>query len=74
VEDTVALAHARGDRARRRGLDAFAERVAVQEEAAQQHAAAIRVLLRLDARVTARAGSHPSQPPGARAPGGPSRG
>ena len=50
IEDQGALARLRAERAAERGLDAFAERCTVQEEAALQHAAALRVLLRLGGR------------------------
>jgi two-component system chemotaxis response regulator CheB len=50
LENAVELARARAEDARRRGLDGFAQRFTVQMETAQQHASAIRELLRLDGR------------------------
>ena len=47
LEDKIALAHVRAERAASRGLTAIARRFAVQEEDAQQHSAAMRALLRL---------------------------
>ena len=51
IEDKIALARLRASRAAERGLDKLAERFAVQEEAAQQHGATLRALLRLDGRI-----------------------
>jgi two-component system chemotaxis response regulator CheB len=50
IEDKIAFARVRAEHAQARGLDAFARRFAVQEEAAQQHGAALRTLLRLGGR------------------------
>jgi two-component system chemotaxis response regulator CheB len=50
LEDKVALSRRRGGLAASRGLDAFVERFAVEEQAAEQHASAVRALLRLDGR------------------------
>lgn len=50
LENKVELARARAERARQRGLAALTERYTVQHEAAQQHAAAVRALLRMDGR------------------------
>lgn len=51
LEDKVALSRRRGALAASRGLDAFVEKFAVEEQAAEQHAAALRALLRLDGRM-----------------------
>lgn len=51
LEDRVELARMRGTAARERGLAAMAQKFAVQEQAAQQHAAALRGILRLDGRI-----------------------
>jgi two-component system chemotaxis response regulator CheB len=48
LEDKIALADLRARSAADRGLTAFAQQFTVQQEAAQEHAAALRVLLRLD--------------------------
>lgn len=53
IEDKAALAGLRADQASQRGLAALARRFIVQEEAAQQHGAVLRALLRLDRRVDA---------------------
>jgi two-component system chemotaxis response regulator CheB len=50
LEDKIALAQRRGASAMGRGLTVLAERFAVDEQAAQQHATALRALLRLDGR------------------------
>ncbi|HKH94030.1 MAG TPA: chemotaxis protein CheB [Gemmatimonadaceae bacterium] len=50
LEDKVELARRRGAGAAARGLPAFAAKFAVEEQAAQQHATALRALLRLDGR------------------------
>ena len=50
LEDKIALARRRGEGAAGRGLTVLAEKFAVDEQAAQQHAAALRALLRLDGR------------------------
>lgn len=50
LENKAELARGRADRARRRGLASLAQRYSVQGEAAQQHAAAVRALLRMDGR------------------------
>jgi two-component system chemotaxis response regulator CheB len=50
LENQAELARLRADGARQRGMDALAQRYTVQWEAAQQHAAAVRVVLRLDGR------------------------
>jgi two-component system chemotaxis response regulator CheB len=50
LEDKIELARRRGAGAAARGLPVFAARFAVEEQAAQQHAAALRALLRLDGR------------------------
>jgi two-component system chemotaxis response regulator CheB len=50
LENGVELARVRAEGARRRGMDALADRFTVQLEAAQQHAAAVRELLRMDGR------------------------
>ncbi len=50
LEDKIALARRRGASVADRGLTVLAERFAVDEQAAQQHAAALRALLRLDGR------------------------
>jgi two-component system chemotaxis response regulator CheB len=50
LEDKMALARVRADRAAAQGFPAFAGRFGAQEEAAQQHGAAIRTLLRLGGR------------------------
>jgi len=50
LENAVELARARADRARERGMDALAQRYTVEYETAQQHAGAVRELLRLDGR------------------------
>jgi two-component system, chemotaxis family, protein-glutamate methylesterase/glutaminase len=48
LEDKAELARLRGGLARERGLDAHARQFDVQLEAAQEHAAAVRQLLRMD--------------------------
>jgi two-component system, chemotaxis family, protein-glutamate methylesterase/glutaminase len=50
LEDKAELARVRGGLARERGLESHAVQFDVQLQAAQQHAAAIRALLRLDGR------------------------
>ena len=50
LENQAELARVRADGARQRGMDALSQRYTVQWEAAQQHAAAVRVVLRLDGR------------------------
>jgi two-component system, chemotaxis family, protein-glutamate methylesterase/glutaminase len=50
LENQAELARVRAKGARTRGMDALAERYTVQWEAAQQHGAAVRALLRLDGR------------------------
>jgi two-component system chemotaxis response regulator CheB len=50
LENAVELARARAEDAHQRGLDGFAQRYTVQMETAQQHASAVRELLRLDGR------------------------
>lgn len=54
LEDQAELARRRAATARARGLATLATRFGVQEEAAQQHATALRAILRLDARPGAR--------------------
>jgi two-component system chemotaxis response regulator CheB len=51
LEDKVALSRRRSALATSRGLDAFVDKFAVEEQAAEQHAAAVRALLRLDGRM-----------------------
>ncbi len=50
LENKAELARSRSRRARDRGMEALTERYTVQYEAAQQHAAAVRALLRMDGR------------------------
>jgi two-component system chemotaxis response regulator CheB len=50
LENKAELARARAERARQRGLETLVERYTVQYEATQQHAAAVRALLRMDGR------------------------
>ncbi|MFL5619663.1 MAG: chemotaxis protein CheB [Gemmatimonadaceae bacterium] len=50
LEDKAELARRRSSAATERGLPVYAASFAVQEQAAQQHAAALRALLRLDGR------------------------
>lgn len=50
LENAVELARERAGRARKRGMDALAQRYTVEYETAQQHAGAVRELLRLDGR------------------------
>ena len=50
LEDKAELARRRSVVANERGLPVYAANFAVQEQAAQQHAAALRALLRLDGR------------------------
>ncbi len=50
LENAVELARVRAERARERGRDALAQRYTVEYETAQQHAGAVRQLLRLDGR------------------------
>jgi len=54
LEDKVELARRRGAAARSNGLTAHAEQFEAEEQAAQQHAAAVRALLRLDGRAAIR--------------------
>jgi hypothetical protein len=54
LEDKVELARRRGATARSNGLTAHAEQFEAEEQAAQQHAAAVRALLRLDGRAAIR--------------------
>lgn len=56
LENKAELARARADRATLRGLASLAERYTAQWEAAQQHAAAVRALLRMDGRVGMQSG------------------
>lgn len=51
LEDKMELSRRRGAQAAERGLDRFVSRFAVEEAAARQNAAALRVILRLDGRV-----------------------
>ena len=51
LEDKVELSRRRGAQAAGRGLDSFVAQFAIEEEAARQNAAALRVILRLDGRV-----------------------
>jgi two-component system chemotaxis response regulator CheB len=62
LEDKVALARTRARHAEERGLQTFVQRFAVQEGAAEQHAAAIRALLRLDGRAGIRPKDEPAAP------------
>jgi two-component system chemotaxis response regulator CheB len=55
LEDRVALMHRRGALATQRGLDSFVKKFEAEEQAAQQHATALRALLRLDGRSGIRA-------------------
>lgn len=48
LENTVELARSRSESARRRGLNALAQRYTVEMEVSQQHASAVRHLLRLN--------------------------
>ena len=50
LEDRIELARRRGAGAAERGLTALAQKFAVEEQAGQQHAAALRAMLRLDGR------------------------
>jgi two-component system chemotaxis response regulator CheB len=50
LENAVELARVRTDRAQSRGMHALAQRYTVEYETAQQHAGAVRELLRLDGR------------------------
>jgi two-component system, chemotaxis family, protein-glutamate methylesterase/glutaminase len=50
LENKAELARSRADRARQRGLDSLVDRYTVQLDATQQHAAAVRALLRMDGR------------------------
>ncbi|HYW12983.1 MAG TPA: chemotaxis protein CheB [Longimicrobium sp.] len=50
LENAVELARARGERASRRGMKGLAQRYTVEYETAQQHAGAVRQLLRMDGR------------------------
>lgn len=50
LENAVELARARAESARQRGLNMLAHRYTVEMETAQQHASAVRHLLRLDGR------------------------
>ena len=50
LEDRVELSRRRGTGAAERGLTVLAARFAVEEQAAQQHATALRAILRLDGR------------------------
>jgi two-component system chemotaxis response regulator CheB len=50
LENKAELARARAERAAQRGLAALAQRYSVQHDSAQEHAAAMRALLRLDGR------------------------
>lgn len=50
LENRAALAQTRAERARQQGLRTLAERYSVQWESAQQHASAVRALLRMDGR------------------------
>ena len=54
LEDKVALARRRGATAAERGLPAFVTQFAVEEQAAEQHAAALRAILRLEGRLSIR--------------------
>jgi two-component system chemotaxis response regulator CheB len=58
LEDKVELARRRGEGAAARGLSVLAEKFAVDEQAAQEHAAALRALLRLDGRTGIRPRLH----------------
>lgn len=51
LEDKIELSRRRGAQAAERGLDGFVSQFAIEEEAARQNAAALRVILRLDGRV-----------------------
>ena len=51
LENTIQLARVRAEGAHRRGMEALARRYTVQVEAAQQHTAALRQLLRMDGRM-----------------------
>jgi two-component system, chemotaxis family, protein-glutamate methylesterase/glutaminase len=55
LEDRIALARERNEHARARGLGAQVERLVAEEEAAEQHAAAVRMLLRLGGRASTQA-------------------
>ena len=50
LENKAELARIRAHRAREHGVHTMAERYVVQMEAAEEHAAAVRTLLRLDGR------------------------
>ena len=58
LEDKAELARRRSAAANERGLLVYAANFAVQEQAAQQHAAALRALLRLDGRSGIRPRAH----------------
>jgi two-component system chemotaxis response regulator CheB len=72
LEDRIALARLRGRHAERLGLADFAQRFVVQEEASEQHAAAIRALLRLDGRPGTKDASEDALDVGAPEAGAPS--
>jgi two-component system chemotaxis response regulator CheB len=54
LEDKVELARRRAESATTKGFATMAARFAIEEQAAEQHAAALRVLLRLDGRTSIR--------------------
>jgi two-component system chemotaxis response regulator CheB len=55
LEDKVALSRRRGALAASRRLDSFVNKFAIEEQAAEQHASALRALLRLNGRLGIRA-------------------
>jgi two-component system, chemotaxis family, protein-glutamate methylesterase/glutaminase len=64
LENTVQLARVRAEGARKRGMEALAQRYEVQCDAAQQHAGVLRELLRMDGRMGLGAADAPDpQPP-----------
>jgi two-component system chemotaxis response regulator CheB len=62
IEDRIELARVRAGRAAALGMQGYADRFAVEEEAAEQHAVALRALLRLDGRAGTRADPAPASP------------
>jgi two-component system chemotaxis response regulator CheB len=72
LEDKVELARRRGGTATSKRFTTLAAKFAIEEQAAEQHAAALRMLLRLDGRTSSRprtgVGGHTIEPPGVERP------